>query len=317
MWMKDQMNWILSSIEAMSRNAEQHTSSLCQQARKERAETSCQRHLIASFTCETDKHFGNEPFPSSTFRSVHSLLGEVQWLQWPALCKHLGGFPVLPGIAFKIFRFSAQITSVIQIKAEGNEEAPVSGIPWISLKQPRAEPGPSSVVISTATPGFQSDKGPFIATSEPYGVLCKAQQGAKKQAPWWHWIEPLQTGQLLQHPSYDMHCHSTSAALVVLNQGQLPPELPASRPDSGRFVLWRRKTQFSFATSLPCPSTFPSGLCQPKNFPWDADHSWLSPNHLTPLKKKIQSMLAHWYYWWGTWSARSNLTLPLLCWLHG
>lgn len=141
---------------------------------------------------------------------------------------------------------------------------------------------------------------------------------SKKTAPpWWHWIEPLQTGQLLQHPSYDMHCHSTSAALIVLNQGQLPPELPASRPNSGRFVLWRRKTQFSFATSLPCPSTFPSGLRQPKNFPWDADHSWLSPNHLTPLKKKIQSMLAHCYYWWGTWSARSNLTLPLLCWLHG
>jgi len=222
---------------------------------------------------------------------------------------------VLPGIAFKIIRFSAQITSGIQIKAEGNEEAPGSGIPWISLKQPRAEPGPCSVVKST--PGFQSDKGPFIATSEPYGVLCKAQQGAKNQPAWWHWIEPLQTGQLLQHPSYDMHCHSTSAALIVLNQGQLPPELPASRPDSGRFDLWRRKTQFSFATSLPCPSTFPSGLCQPKNFPWDADHSWLSPNHLTPLKKKIQSMLAHWYYWWGTWSARSNLTLPLLCWLHG
>lgn len=88
----------------------------------------------------------------------------------------------LPGIAFKIFRFSAQITSVIQIKAEGNEEALVSGIPWISLQQSRAEPGPSSVVISTAMPGLQSDNGSFIATSEPYGVLCEPNK-EQKTAP--------------------------------------------------------------------------------------------------------------------------------------
>lgn len=107
---------------------------------------------------------------------------------------------------------------------------------------------------------------------------------SKKQPPWWHWIELLQTGQLMQHPSCDMHCHSTSAALIVLIQGQLPPELPASRPDSGRCDLFCEDAK---ANSLPPPSqsiNLPSSLCQPKSFPWDADHSSKSSHS---IKEKI------------------------------
>lgn len=75
---------------------------------------------------------GMAPLPSGMLLSLDSLPGEVKSLQsdlqaasiWEAvLCSELSG------MAFKIFHSSAQITPVIQIKAEGNEEALVSGIP--------------------------------------------------------------------------------------------------------------------------------------------------------------------------------------------
>ena len=72
------------------------------------------------------------PLPSGMPLSLNSLPGEVKRLQSDLLSASIWEATLhseLSGMAFKIFHSSAQITLVIQIKAEGDEEALVSGIP--------------------------------------------------------------------------------------------------------------------------------------------------------------------------------------------
>jgi len=64
--------------------------------------------------------------------SLHSLPRQAKHLQSDLLSASIweaAPRSELSGMAFKIFHSSAQITLVIQIKAEGDEEALVSGIP--------------------------------------------------------------------------------------------------------------------------------------------------------------------------------------------
>lgn len=76
------------------------------------------------------------PLPSGMPLSLNSLPGEAKRLQSDLLSASIWEAALhseLSGMVFKIFHSSAQITLAIQIKAEGDEEALVSGIPWVSL----------------------------------------------------------------------------------------------------------------------------------------------------------------------------------------
>lgn len=151
--------------------------------------------------------------------------------------------------------------------------------------------------------------------------MIQVQQGARKQPPRWHRIELKQMGRLLQHPRCDMHCHGTSTALIALNLCQLPSEPSISRPASDRCVIrfgkaWDPTPALPYhlpPTSIHFPCCW---LMSAQKLPWGGNNSWFSPNHLTQLKKNLQSMLTCFYCWQGTRRVRSDFTLPRLCWLY-
>lgn len=121
------------------------------------------------------------PLPSGMPLSLNSLPGRSETLaKWPTLCKHLGGRPVQWTIwhGLQDFHSSAQITLVIQIKAEGDEEALVSGISWISLPTTKGLARAKLCGYCTTTLWFQDAKGPFSSTCKPSGVWyeCNKEQ---------------------------------------------------------------------------------------------------------------------------------------------
>lgn len=78
-----------------------------------------------------DEHISNALLPSAKSLSLNSLPGKVKPLQsdLPSAGTWEAASHRVICVASKIFHSSAQIASVIQIKAEGEEEALVSGIP--------------------------------------------------------------------------------------------------------------------------------------------------------------------------------------------
>lgn len=179
MSMRNEINWIVSRPEPLSCNTGQHTSSPRQPVRKKctrpraRCTSSFQWHAVM------DEHISNAPLPSAKSLSLNSLPGKAKPLQSDLPCA--GTWEAAPHrvicVAAKIFHSSAQIASVIQIKAGGEEEALVPGIPWISLPTTKGLARAKLRGYCTATLWFRGDKGPFTTTGEPWGVWCGCLHG--------------------------------------------------------------------------------------------------------------------------------------------
>lgn len=119
------------------------------------------------------------PFPLVSPLSLNSLPGKVKLLQSGLSCA--GTWEAAPCriicVASKILHSSAHIASGIQIKAEGDGEALVPGIPWISLPTTKGLARAKLCGYCTATLLFQGDKGPFTTAREPWGVGCECLHG--------------------------------------------------------------------------------------------------------------------------------------------
>lgn len=133
--------------------------------------------FVISLTC-TDGQTQQRSYPSLWYAPISPFpaRGSETLAKWPASIQEAVLCSELSGMAFKIFHSSAQITSVIQIKAEGDEEAFVSGIPWISLPTTEGLARAKFCGYCTAMLWFQDDKGPFTTTDEPRGVRYECEE---------------------------------------------------------------------------------------------------------------------------------------------